>query len=113
MMKVELLVMGGVAAYGAAQALLAGPVPAVQQIHRNFSETAYLFFAVVLALAAIEGFGPWSHKGAVVYAIGRGAYLALSFGPLRRFRKWAWATSIAGIVGCLGELARAVLQLLA
>lgn len=100
-------VLLGLCVYGAVQALLQGRVEALQQVHRNFSETFYLFGASVLMLSMLEGFGAWSFKGAIAYAAGRLLYLALSMKPTRPLRKWAWAISMAGIVGCLGELLRA------
>ena len=96
-------------ACGALQALLAVPLVGLHQIHRNFSETSFLFATSVLALSILNGFGPWSLKGAIVYAAGRTLYLLFSIAPLRPYRKWAWAISIAGIVGCLAELARATM----
>lgn len=106
-MAIEMLILLGAGAYGAAQALLSGPVSDLQQIHRNFSETFPLFAASVVALSMMNGFGPWSVKGAVAYAAGRMLYLVLSVEPTRSLRKWAWAVSIAGIAGCLAELVRA------
>jgi uncharacterized MAPEG superfamily protein len=110
-MPIELSVLLGVCVYGAIQALLTGPVPALQQIHRNFSETFYLFAVCVLALHALDAFGAWSQKGAIVYAVGRALYLIVSAPPLRVVRKWAWAISLAGIVGCAAEVLRALLAL--
>ncbi|MGE0046263.1 MAG: MAPEG family protein, partial [Hyphomonadaceae bacterium] len=82
-----------------------------QQIHRNFSETFYLFGAGVLALQMLDGFGAWSLKGAIAYAAGRALYLLLSLKPTRGFRKWAWATSLAGIVGIWAEVVRTMIAL--
>lgn len=107
-MGIELLMLLGMCTYGAVQAFLTGVGAVVQQIHRNFSETFFLFGASVLALEFLDGFGPWSLKGAAAYAIGRTAYLAMSVNPMRPLRKWSWAVSIAGIVGCIAELARAI-----
>lgn len=105
-MIVEITILLGVCLYGAVQATLTLRSETLQQIHRNFSETFYLFGAGTLALVLLNGFGPWSFKGAIAYASGRALYLVLSVKPLRALRKWAWAASIAGIVGVLGELAR-------
>lgn len=107
-MSLEIAALLGVCLYGAVQAFAAGGSATLQQVHRNFSETFYLFGAGVLALGWLGAFGPWSSKGAVTYAAGRAIYLALSIAPLRRFRKWAWAISMAGVVGVLAELIRAV-----
>jgi uncharacterized MAPEG superfamily protein len=106
-MQIEIAILLGVCVYGAAQALLTGSFASLLQIHRNFSETSFLFAASVLGLSAVNGFGPWSLKGAAAYAAGRTLYVLFSVAPLRTYRKWAWAASIAGIVGCLAELARA------
>lgn len=108
-MGIELLILLGMCIYGAAQALLTGVGAVVQQVHRNFSETFFLFGASVLALELLDGFGPWSMKGAAAYAVGRALYLAMSVSPMRPLRRWAWAASIAGIVGCIAELARAII----
>lgn len=105
-MSVETTILLGMSIYGAAQALTTQRSETLQQVHRNFSETFYLFAAGVLALAMLDGFGPWSFKGAIAYAAGRTLYLLLSVKPARGLRKWGWAVSIAGIVGVLGELAR-------
>ena len=105
-MQIELAILLGICLYGATQAAFSSSFADLQQIHRNFSETAYLFAASVLGLHATSGFGSWSLKGTVVYAIGRALYVLFSVPPLRPYRKWTWATSIAGIVGCLAELAR-------
>lgn len=107
-MNIEIAILLGACVYGAAQALMTQRSETLQQIHRNFSETFYLFGAGVLALALLDGFGPWSFKGALAYASGRALYLVLSVKPLRALRKWAWAASIAGIVGVVGELARSL-----
>ncbi len=107
-MVVEIAILLGACVYGAVQAPLGQFSETLQQIHRNFSETFYLFAAGVIALAMLEGFGPWSLKGAVVYAAGRGSYLILSVKPLRGLRRWGWAASIAGVVGVLAELARTI-----
>ena len=107
-MAVETTILLGVCLYGAAQALLTQGRETLQQIHRNFSETFYLFGAGTVALAMLNGFGPWSLKGAMAYAAGRALYLILSAKPLRSLRKWGWAISIAGIVGVLAELARSI-----
>lgn len=106
-MAIELQVLLGVCVGGTVQALLLGRVEALRQIHRNFSETFYFFGTSILLLSMLDGFGAWSFKGAIAYAAGRLSYLALSVKPTRPLRKWAWAISIAGIVGCLGELLRA------
>ncbi|MGD9800206.1 MAG: MAPEG family protein [Parvularculaceae bacterium] len=108
-MGIELLILLGMCVYGAVQALLTGVGATIQQIHRNFSETFFLFGASVLTLEFLNGFGPWSLKGAAAYAVGRALYLAMSVKPMRPLRRWAWAVSIAGIVGCLAELARAII----
>ncbi len=107
-MAIETLVLLGVCIYGATQGLLSARSETLQQVHRNFSETFYVFAASLLALAMLEGFGPWSFKGAIAYAVGRALYLLLSVKPLRGWRKWGWAISVAGIVGVLGELARTI-----
>lgn len=107
-MAIETLVLLGLCIYGATQGLLSARSETLQQIHRNFSETFYVFAASILALAMLDGFGLWSFKGAVAYAVGRALYLVLSVKPLRAWRKWGWAVSIAGIVGVLAELARAI-----
>ncbi len=108
-MSVELLILLGVCGYGAIQALATGPIEPMRQIHRNFSETFYLFAICILLLHALNAFGNWSLKGAVVYAAGRALYLVFSIQQLRPARRWAWAVSIAGVVGCMGELARFLL----
>lgn len=93
----------GICVYGSLQALATGPI---RQIHRNFSEICYFFAACVVALHWLGGFGPWSQKGAAVYSAGRLLYLIFSVPPLRPFRRWIWATSILGMVGCVAELVR-------
>ncbi|NJM35125.1 MAG: hypothetical protein HC850_10930 [Rhodomicrobium sp.] len=107
-MGIELSILLCMCVYGAAQALLTGFGAGVQQIHRNFSETFFLFGASVLSLEFLDGFGPWSLKGAAAYAVGRALYLAMSWKPMRPLRRWAWAVSIAGIVGSIAELARTI-----
>lgn len=109
-MAIELQILLGISAYGALQGLIAGHFNKLQQVHRNFSETAFLFMFAVLFLSVVDGFGAWSQKGALAYAIGRGLYLSLSIESFRPFRKWAWAISIAGIVGCIGELVRVAMD---
>ncbi len=109
-MQIEVAVLLGACCYGAVQALLMGSFAGLWEIHRNFSETSYVFAVSVLGLSSINGFGPWSLKGAAVYAAGRALYALLSVAPLRAYRKWAWAASIAGILGCLAELVRATLS---
>lgn len=104
----ELVIAFWMCVYGAVQAVLGGEGHPLQQVHRNFSETFYLFGASVLGLLILDAFGSWSMKGAIAYAAGRAAYLAFSAPPLRFLRKWAWAVSIAGIVGVAAELARAL-----
>lgn len=110
-MTVELIVLMGACAYGAVQAFVTSRSEMLQQIHRNFSETFYLFGAGVLALQMLDGFGAWSFKGAIAYAAGRALYLLLSLKPTRGFRKWAWATSLAGIVGVWAELIHTAIAL--
>ncbi len=105
-MGVETTILLGACLYGAAQAALTQRSETLQQIHRNFSETFYLFGAGLVSLALLDGFGPWSLKGAIFYGAGRSLYLLLSIKPLRSLRKWGWAVSIAGIVGVLAELGR-------
>lgn len=107
----EMLVLLGASAYGAGQALLCGPISGLRQIHRNFSETFYVFAASVVALSMIDAFGAWSLKGAIAYAVGRASYLVFSVEPARPLRKWAWAVSVAGIVGCVAELIQAGVRL--
>ena len=107
-MGVETTILLGACLYGAVQAALTQRSETLQQIHRNFSETFYLFGAGTIALAMLHGFGPWSFKGAIAYAGGRALYLLLSMKPLRAWRKWGWAVSIAGIAGVLAELARTI-----
>lgn len=107
-MPIELAIAFWMCVYGAVQAALSGEGQPLRQIHRNYSESFYLFGAAVLGLQMLSAFGPWSLKGAGAYAAGRAAYLMLSVPPLRSLRKWAWATSIAGIVGVVSELARAL-----
>jgi uncharacterized MAPEG superfamily protein len=107
-MVIETTILLGVCLYGAVQAALAQRSETLQQVHRNFSETFYLFAAATLALVLLDAFGPWSLKGAIVYGAGRALYLVLSMKPLRGLRKWAWAASIAGIVGVIAELTKAL-----
>jgi len=104
-MSFELWILFGICVYGALQALATWPLESMRQIHRNFSETFYLFAVCVVVLHWLSGFGPWSQKGAAVYAAGRFLYLIFSVPQLRPLRRWMWATSIAGIVGCVAELA--------
>lgn len=111
-MTSEITVLLAMSIYGAIQALLAGRFEVLRQVHRNFSETYYLFSAIILALAGLDSFGGWSTQGAVVYAAGRLLYLALSMKSLRSIRKWAWATSMAGITGCAAELIRSAIHIL-
>lgn len=105
-MAIELQILFGVCAYGAVQGLIAGRFKWAEQVHRNFSETVFVFVLPILCLASADGFGSWSFKGACAYAAGRGLYLLLSIRRLRPFRKWAWAISVSGIVGCIGEVLR-------
>lgn len=111
-MTAEMTVLLAMSIYGALQALLTGRFEVLRQVHRNFSETYYLFSAVTLALAGLDAFGGWSMQGAVIYAAGRLLYLALSIRSLRPIRKWAWATSMAGISGCAAELIRSAIHIL-
>jgi uncharacterized MAPEG superfamily protein len=105
-MTTEMILLLAMSIYGAIQAVLTGRLDGLRQIHRNFSETYYLFSAIILALAMVGSFGGWSMQGAVAYAAGRLLYLILSVKLLRSVRKWAWAISIAGIIGCAAELIR-------
>jgi uncharacterized MAPEG superfamily protein len=81
------------------------------QINRNFAETFPIFLGTLVGLAALNGFGPWSQVGAVLYAISRYAYLILTL-TYPRVRKWAWALSIGGLAVCLAELTRALMVLI-
>ena len=56
--------------YGAGLPLLSSPVSGLRQIHRNFSETFYVFQARMVAPSMIGAFGAWSLKGAIAYAAG-------------------------------------------
>ena len=102
-MPTETFILLIISIYGAAQAAVMGRSETLQQVHRNFSETFFLFSAGILLIPLVGTFGVWSAKGSVVYAAGRAAYLALSWGAARKLRKWAWAASIAGIVGVLAD----------
>jgi uncharacterized MAPEG superfamily protein len=81
------------------------------QISRNFAETFPSFLGALIGLTALNGFGEWSQEGAVVYAIGRYAYLILTL-TYPKVRKWAWALSIIGLAACLAELTRALMMLI-
>ena len=105
-MPTETFILLIMSLYGAAQAAVMGRSETLQQVHRNFSETFFLFSAGILLILLVGTFGAWSAKGSVVYAAGRAAYLALSWGTARKLRKWAWAVSIAGIVGVLADVGR-------
>ena len=94
---------------GAVQFALAQQQPVFAQINRNFLETYFIVAVTILVLATLHGFGEWSTKGAVIYAAGRALYVAFSFGVLTRMRKWTWAISIVGLVGCVAELIRVLL----
>jgi uncharacterized MAPEG superfamily protein len=105
-MPTETFILLIISLYGAAQAAVMGRSETLQQVHRNFSETFFLFAAGILLIPLVGTFGAWSAKGSVVYAVGRAAYLGLSWGAARQLRKWAWAASIAGITGVLADVVR-------
>lgn len=90
-------ILGALQAFGGAK---------TAQIQRNFSETFFLFSAAILGLLFLDGFGDWSREGSVIYVAGRIFYAAVSLIGATRFRKWIWAASLAGLVGCLAQLAR-------
>ena len=110
-MTIELWMLVAVSIYGAGQFLLRGRIGRLAQIHRNFMETYLIVASSLLILYALDGFGEWSTKGAVVYAAGRALYLVFSFGPLLPLRKWTWAISIVGLVGCVAQLVKMLLGL--
>ena len=70
---------------------------------RNFEATFPIFVASVLGLAVLHGFGRFSLNGAVIYAVARGLYLAMTY-VAKPLRSSAWALSIAGLLGCVGQL---------
>lgn len=107
-MPTETFILLIISLYGAAQAALMGRSETLQQVHRNFSETFFLFSAGILLVPLVGTYGTWTAEGSLVYAVGRTAYLGLSWGAVRRLRKWAWAASIAGIVGVLADFVRLV-----
>ena len=49
-------------------------------------------------------YGEYSEAGALLYAGGRAGYLLLTLRPLRGVRKYAWALSIAGLVGLVSQV---------
>lgn len=73
-------------------------------VRRNFAETFPLFVGLVSLLWAYEAFGAYSRSGVLLYAFGRTAYLVLSLRPVRPARRYAWALSVAGLVGLLAQL---------
>jgi uncharacterized MAPEG superfamily protein len=82
---------------GVLQGLVRGEQGVV--IRRNFAETFPLFVGLVSLLWAYERFGEFSRAGVLLYVFGRLAYPALSLRALRRIRRYAWALSVAGLVG--------------
>lgn len=99
----EIWMLLSASALGALQALGGA---ATAQIQRNFSETHFLFSTAIVALLILDGFGDWSREGSAVYVAGRVFYAGMTLVGVTRFRKWIWAVSMAGLVGCLGQLAR-------
>ena len=76
---------------------------AARAARRNFEATFPVFAASVLALAALHGFGRYSLNGAVIYAGARVLYLAMTYVG-KPLRSYVWALSIAGLIGCVGQL---------
>lgn len=85
------------AALGSSQLALRGELGA--QVRRNFAET-FPVFVLLAAIAVASGTQADAVQGgALLYLAGRVAYLVLSARPLRPVRKFAWALSIAGLIG--------------
>ena len=80
---------------------------AARAARRNFEATFPVFAGSVLALAVLHGFGRYSLNGAVIYAAARLLYLAMTYVG-KPLRSYAWALSIAGLIGCVGQLAVAL-----
>lgn len=83
------------------------------QIQRNYSETFFIFGTAIVALLVLDGFGDWSREGAAVYVAGRIFYTGTTLAGATPLRKWTWAVSMVGLVGCLGQLARQLYLLIA
>lgn len=110
-MPIELMALAAATVLGAAQFILAKRNPVFAQIQRNFLETYFIVALIIVVLAVMQGFGEWSMKGAVIYLAGRVLYVIFSFGILSRVRKWTWAVSILGLVGCAAQLLKVLLDL--
>ena len=82
---------------GAAQYAVRGGLG--DQVRRNFAETFPVFAGGIALLWIADGLGDYSGKGAALYLAGRVLYLLLSAAPVRSFRKFAWALSVAGLIG--------------
>jgi len=105
-MPTEAFILLIISLYRAAQAAITGRSGPPQQIHYNFPETFFLFAEGILLVPLVGTFGAWSAKGSAVYTVGGAACPVLPWGAARPLRKWAWAASIAGIVGVLADFIR-------
>ena len=110
-MTIEIWALVLTTVLGVVQFVLARQQPVFAQIQRNFLETYFIVALTIIALAALQGFGEWSFKGALIYLVGRALYVAFSFGILTRVRKWTWAISIVGLVGCVAQLIKVLLEM--
>ena len=93
----EILAAVSVAALAGAQFLIRGDQGTV--IRRNFAETFPFALVAFAAIFLTQSVGKYGEAGAILYALGRFGYVLLSARPLRPARKFAWALSIAGLIG--------------
>lgn len=98
----ELYCLITAAGLGLAQSVLRGDLG--RQVRRNYAETFPLFALLVGVVLAQGSGGEMSANGALLYVTGRVLYLLLSVRPLRSVRKFAWALSVAGLIGLAAEV---------
>ena len=75
-----------------------------RQVRRNFGETLPIALACFAFLFLTRTIGEYSEVGALLYAGGRVGYLALTPRPVRAARRYAWALSVAGLVGLVTQV---------
>ena len=101
--SVELACLAFVAVLAITQGVIGGEQGVL--IRRNLAETFPLAVLLVALLSATGSYGEFSRTGALLYAAGRLAYFALTLRAVRTFRRFAWASSVAGLIGLALQLA--------
>jgi len=100
-MVVDVWLFIAVTALGIFQYVFSCQLPNLKQVHRNFWETYGFVAAPFVVLLVFDGFGDTSFKSMIAYTFGRLLYTFLSVLNLTKFRKWAWAISMIGVVGMI------------